>query len=484
MTQCPETAGHSSGLLNPSAGAYRRLATTPAFARLWTAQAVSGVGDWLVIGLLMPLVTSLSGGSPLAVAGILIAKLIPSLLLSSVTGALVDRFDRRRLMIACDLARAALTLGLLFTQNLAFIYLVVFLMEVASLFFYPARNALIPRLVAKEDVAAANGLAYTTQQASMLVGLTASGAILAGFEAIVRVLLETGLPFVETVLRPFGPALLGPLAGVFVNSLTFLVSAALITRIRCGGSDQLTRARLNVRMLGADVRDSLRFLREHSELRGLLVTIALAILGGGAIVPLGLVRVQRMLVEPVPLAGEFEWLDALIAVPQTFLLVFLALGMVVGALMAPRFTGRVRLQLLFSGGVALFGGAMLAFGLVDAYVVLVLAALVAGACIATVTVAGNTYVVNTVADAIRGRVFTALEAVVRVSLLLSMIVVAPLGDLAVRGVERVALETRTTLWFSGEQAVLVAASFVVLGAAVYAFKTLDWRGPEEDVRGG
>ena len=127
---------------------------------------------------------------------------------------------------------------------------------------------------------------------------------------------------------------------------------------------------------------------------------------------------------------------------------------------------------------------MLAFGLVDAYVVLVLAALVAGACIATVTVAGNTYVVNTVADAIRGRVFTALEAVVRVSLLLSMIVVAPLGDLAVRAVERVALENQATLWFSGEQAVLVAASFVVLGAAVYAFKTLDWRGPEEDVRGG
>ncbi len=86
-------------------------------------------------------------------------------------------------MITADLVRAALALVLVTTNSLWVIYLVVVLMETASLFFWPARNALIPYLVAEEDITAANGLAYTTQQASMLIGLTAATAILAGFEA-------------------------------------------------------------------------------------------------------------------------------------------------------------------------------------------------------------------------------------------------------------------------------------------------------------
>ena len=92
---------------------YRRLARNPGFRRLWVSQFVSGIGDWLVIGLLIPLVTTLTGGSSFAVAGIMIAKIIPSLLFSSFIGVFVDRFDRRRLMIACDIARAVLTLFLL-----------------------------------------------------------------------------------------------------------------------------------------------------------------------------------------------------------------------------------------------------------------------------------------------------------------------------------------------------------------------------------
>ena len=466
-----------------SRGAYRRLIANRAFARLWAAQAVSGVGDWLVIGLLIPLVTSLSGGSPLAVAGILIAKLTPSLVLSSVTGVVVDRFDRRRLMIACDLVRAGLTLGLLLTQSLAYIYLIVLLMEIAALFFYPARNALIPRLVRPEDVASANGLAYTTQQAAMLVGLTASGAILAGFEAAVRVLLDSGLPLVETFVRPFGPALLGPLAGVVLNSMTFLVSALLITRIRITDSAEGARPRFRLRLLGADVRDSFRFLRGHRELRGFLTTIAVAILGGGAIVPVGLVRVQRTLAGPLPLAGEFPWLETLAAAPQTFVLVFMALGMVGGALAVPRLAVRMPLQLLFSGGVAAFGGSMLLFALVNWYVVSALSAVAVGVCIAVVTVAGNTYIVNTVADDIRGRVFTALEAVVRVSLLGSMVAIAPLGELAVRRVTALAEARGVVPPVTGEQLVLVVAAFVVIGAAVYAFRTLDWRRCEEGLPG-
>ena len=106
----------------------------------------------------------------------------------------------------------------------------------------------------------------------------------------------------------------------------------------------------------------------------------------------------------------------------------MALGMVVGALLVPRLEHVVKLQLLFAGSVAGFGLAMLGFASVNYYWLAGIFAIIAGACIATVTVAGNSYVVRTTADELRGRVFTALESVIKVSLLLSMIVMAPLAD--------------------------------------------------------
>ncbi len=73
---------------------YSAVLSNKRFRRLWFSQFISGTGDWLVIGLLIPLVTTLSGGSAFAVAGIMIAKILPSLFLSSFTGVFVDHFDR------------------------------------------------------------------------------------------------------------------------------------------------------------------------------------------------------------------------------------------------------------------------------------------------------------------------------------------------------------------------------------------------------
>ena len=152
------------------------------FRRLWYAQFVSGIGDWLVIGFLMPLVTQ-------ALRRLLVrGRRHPdrqdhpgARILSSFTGALVDRFDRRKRDDRRRPRRARPSRSCSScTNSLWVIYLVVLLMETASLFFWPARNALIPYLVDEDDITAANGLAYTTQQASMLIGLTAAAGILAG----------------------------------------------------------------------------------------------------------------------------------------------------------------------------------------------------------------------------------------------------------------------------------------------------------------
>lgn len=449
------------------------------FRALWASQFISGVGDWLVIGLLIPLVTTLSGGSAFAVAGIMIAKLVPSLLFSSVIGPLVDSFDRRRLMITCDLIRAVLTLFLLVTNSIGLILLTVLLMETASLFFGPARSALIPRLVAEDEVTVANGLSYTTQQASMLVGLTMSGAILALFETAVRWLLASGLPLVGALVGPLAPALLGPRAGVVLNSLTFIVSAMLLSTIHVSVRPERKRGALSLSLIGKDARDSFAFLREHQELRGLLVAVGFAILGGGSIVSVGLVYVQQNLSGGVPILDQFEAVRRLIAAPQTFVLVFLALGMTTGAILVPRLARRAPLQLLFLGALGTFGGSMLVFASVGVYWAAAVFGAVAGFCIACLSVAGNTYVAKTVADELRGRVFTAMESVIRVSLLLSMVIIAPLGDLVAALIHRATGASPGESWFTGPRITLYIASLVVLSATYYAYRRLSWHRCEE-----
>ena len=456
---------------------FGRLARDSGFRKLWIAQLVSGIGDWLIIGLLIPLVTALSGGSSFAVAGILIAKIIPSLVLSSFTGALVDAFDRRRVMIVADVVRIALTLALLATNSLSVIYVIVFLMETASLFFWPARNALIPHIVDERDIVSANGAMYTTQQAAMVIGLTASGAIVAGFEAVVRVVIAADLPVVDYFVGLLAPALLGPRAGFFLNAITFAFSAVTIASITVTAREPKAARRLGLRLLGKDALESFRFLGQHRELRGLLGTVFLAILGGGAIIPVGLDYVSSLVTGEL-FAEQIAWLQKLAGSSQTFILVFMAVGMVAGAVAVQRLEKHVPMTILFVGSVAAFGVAMLGFASVSVYWAAGFFAAVAGACIATLTVAGNSYIIRTTDDSVRGRVFTAMESVVRVALLISMVVTAPLNDL----ISKLVIDAVNEYGLAPESVVLTAprvtlmlSAGIVIAAAVYGFIALRWR---------
>jgi dTMP kinase len=473
-----ETAGLAAS------GGYRRLFTNGNFSKLWVAQTISGVGDWLVVGLLIPLVTQISNGSSMAVAGIMIAKIIPSLLLGGVLGVLVDRFDRRKLMIVCDVINGVLCLGLLFMYSvptyaaLALIYSITLLMEICNLLVVPAKNSLIPAIVDERDLAAANGLSYTTQQASMLIGLLASGAIVAAFVAVVRGVAAASPPWFATAIEtaPYYAYLTGPLAGVALDSLSFLVSAVLIWRIRAHAKPALAQTALTLKLFGREVLESFTVLKEHRELRGLLVSIGFAILGGGAIISVGLVYVQQNLVGGIPFLELVPPLQRLASqAPQTFMMAFLALGMFLGAVLVPRIAARFTLEALFVAGVAAFGVSMLGFSLTGIYAIAAIFAIASGF---WVSVAGNTFIAETVADEVRGRVFTALESVLRVALLASMIIVAPIGDIVSGQVQQFVTATGgdpAELVLTGSRITLIIASCIVLGAAVYASRAIPWR---------
>jgi dTMP kinase len=458
-----------------SSGAYRRLFANSNFRKLWYGQFVSGIGDWLVIGFLMPLVTKMSGGSSFAVAGILIAKIIPALVFSSFIGVMVDRFDRRKVMIVAELAATGIALLLVVANELWMIYFAVLALETTSLCFWPARNSLIPYLVGEDDVTAANGLAYTTGQASMIIGLTAAAAILAGFETITRAVLDSQLPIVQSLVGPLAPALLGPRAGVILDSFTFLFSAIMIISMRVTAAPPRRKDKLTFSLIGADVVESLKFLGGQRELRGLILGLGLAILGGGAIIPVGANYVEQNLSGALPFASRFSQLQQLTASPTTFMLVFMAVGMVFGALTVPKLENRVPIATFFGGSVLLFGLALLGFASVRHYLPAAMFGVVAGACIAMVSVAANAFVVRTTADELRGRVFTAMESVTRLALLLSMIVMAPIADLIGTYVYKFVIQNEMasqSVYWTGSRITLQLSACIVLAASAYAFAVL------------
>lgn len=457
-------------------GNYRRILVNPNFRRLWFAGFVSGIGDWLILGILIPTVLALSGGSSSAVAGIMIVKIVPALLLSSVIGSLVDYFDRRQIMLAADVVRFFLVFLLLFTNSLVAIYLVVLLMETASLFFWPSRNALIPDMVEDADLNLANGLMYTTQQAAMVVGLAASATILASFESIMGWVLSLTWPLeAQPLLDSLAPILVGSRAGFVLDAFTFVVSFLLVLGVTVRSRAVEAGERHGLSSIGTEALESFRFLLANVELRGLLVTIFFAIVGGGAIIPVGLDHIST-LTGAIPFADQVEWLAAFAGSRQTFIMTFLALGMVGGALLVPRLQRYVGVRLLFPSSIALFSIGMLAFAITTSYFAAAIFALAAGMCISALSVAGSNYVSREVAPSLRGRVFTALESVIRVSILISMVVVAPISDL-VGSIVRRALSAEGVasiigIPITGPRITLVLASGIVAAAAAYGFRKL------------
>ncbi len=159
---------------------------------LWIGQFVSLVGDAFLDVTLAFLVLLIAGGSASAKTGVvLLFHYLPFLVVGPFAGALADRTDQRRLMIAADLARAALlaTLPIAFlTGHLSWplLAVVAFLVATASSAFAPARDALLPRLAEGRSLVAVNASFQTSSQLAYIVGTVLSGLLLGWDRSSVR----------------------------------------------------------------------------------------------------------------------------------------------------------------------------------------------------------------------------------------------------------------------------------------------------------
>ncbi len=226
-----------------------RTLQNPNFRRLWIGAVTSAAGAAVGSIILTWLVYNATH-SPLAISALGIVQFLPTLAFGLVAGALIDRLDRRRLMLTCDVARAVCFGGLavyvlLYGVSTVALIGVVFVVATFSTVFRPATNAAMPRIVPASDLSDANGLLQGATTIAQFVGS------------------PIGSLFVVTV---------GAAVGFAFNALTFAVSGTMIFLmvIPTGASsariDQPRR-----RSLLGDVSDGLRFLRSQRAL--LIITL-------------------------------------------------------------------------------------------------------------------------------------------------------------------------------------------------------------------
>ncbi len=173
-------------------GYFRLLNQNPSFRNLWYGQVVSELGDWLNSIAIYALILKLSD-SGMAMAGAMMAKLLPIVLVSPIAGVVVDRVSRKTVMIVSDLLRCVVVLGFLLVEDRDALWLVYALVIVEislSGFFEPARNAIIPSLVPKKDLVIANALSGSTWSVMLAFGAALGGVIVYLFGIKVAFILD------------------------------------------------------------------------------------------------------------------------------------------------------------------------------------------------------------------------------------------------------------------------------------------------------
>ena len=176
---------------------------------LWLGQVVSQLGDWFNAVAVYALLLDLTG-SATAVAAMMVVQLLPTAVIGPYAGVVVDRLDRRRVMIAADIVRGVVVLGLLLVRDPGDVwlaYVVIGLAVVATAFFEPARSALLPVVVPTSGLVAANSLSSATWATMLAVGASAGGLVSAWF---------------------------GREVAFVVNAASFFGSAAIIGAMRVG----------------------------------------------------------------------------------------------------------------------------------------------------------------------------------------------------------------------------------------------------------
>jgi MFS family permease len=191
---------------SPQVGYAQLLRSNANFRNLWYGQIISLLGDWFSLIGSATLIAILSG-SGLAVGGLFIARTLPAFVLSPVTGVIADRFNRRMLLILSDVLRAIVVLGFLLVReggDIWLLYALTVLQLSISALWQPTQSAMLPEIVTKDELVAANALLAATWSTMLALGAALGG-------------LATGL--------------IGIYPAFIIDAATFILSALFMWRI-------------------------------------------------------------------------------------------------------------------------------------------------------------------------------------------------------------------------------------------------------------
>ncbi|MGZ4688478.1 MAG: MFS transporter [Acidimicrobiia bacterium] len=379
-----------------------RLFGTRPFFKLWLAQVFSSLGDWVGFFAILQLTARVSHDSAAAFSLVIAARMVPGFFLATLGGVIVDRFDRRKVMVCCDLGRAALICTLPFVDSLALLVVVSFCIEILTLLWGPAKDASVPHFVPEENLATANSLSLVASYGTFPLAALIAAALsvisgwLGGFQALHSLKDNAAIP------------------ALWFDAVTYVVSAVIVFGLPIPRRPKRVDQKLEWTSTFSDIKDGLSFIRTDRFARGVIVGLGGGVIGAGAMVPLSTVFATEVL------GSKSQFLVLLFA---------LGTGCAIGVFGLLAFQKRLPRDTVFEWSIIGAGICLaIAAGFNEGGLAAVMIAGV-GACAGAAYITGFTVLQETVTDELRGRTFATLYAVVRLCLLLSLTVSPLFADL-------------------------------------------------------
>jgi MFS family permease len=354
----------------------------------WSGQVVSEIGDHFnnVAVFSLALANTRSG---LVVTGIMLSRAIPAVLAGPIAGVLLDRLDRKRVMIASDLIRAAVAIGFILAiprSHTWLLYLLSALLMFASPFFTSGRSAILPTIANKDELHTANSLTQTTQWMTLTIGAFLGGTTV----------MQFGYKWAFTF-----------------NALSFLFSAACISRLRIErGSFRAERTALaedKVVRPWHEYTEGLRYMKASPLILGLaLLGIGWASGGGAAQILFSLFG--ELVFNRGPAGIGYLWAAA-------------GVGLLAGGTFAHWLGKRISFgayKRTISVCYVIHGGAYVIFSQMRDFQMALLFLGISRAAIAVSSVLNMSQLLRHVSDEFRGRVFATMETMQWSTMMLSM----------------------------------------------------------------
>jgi hypothetical protein len=410
----PASAARPRGALNHP---YVRLATNGPFTAMWLGQVVSSLGDRVHQVALVFLVARATNYSPLALGVVFAAMTVPNFLVGPLAGALVDRWDRKRVMVGSDLIRAGIVCLIPVASGIGvgIVIALVFALAAVSSFFRPARAAALPQVVPDADLLTANSAMWIADTVSDLVGYSLGGLFVA---------------FLGSSLA----------LAFWIDGASYLASAALVAAVvipplvragagAAGEGVPEVPAQTSIR---TEMAQGWRFLRAETVLLATTIQAAIAEYGIGALMALSPLLIASLVVGGTDAAAAYGFFE-----------MAMGLGLVVGGVVLGGLAARLPKGPAIIVAFTAFGLVLVAFALTGNLLVAMVLAAAFGLANAAFVVPSQTLFQQRTPGEMLGRVVAIRLAVVNGVLAVSMATsgalaqaFAGLAGLAVRPIRR------------------------------------------------